>query len=424
MPDLAAAAAAALRSNDAGAWTKPSPAQYPHQWNWDSAFISLGWARLDWPRACLEIESMLRARWRDGMVPHVHYDPERLEGYFPGPDWWPLAQRQVLHPGQLTSGITNPPVLVLAALEVGLAQPDLERRRAWWTAVYPDLRDFVEFFRSRRTLPGSPLPVMVHPWESGWDNSPRWDFLKAAGLKPSRPYTRLDTVHVGAEQRPTGKDYDSFLALAELLESTGYEIAEYRRRSPFCVHDVLLDALWHLAARSVDRIAVEVGEEPPFGEAELAEFAAAFEETHWDAAAGLYLDYDLVAGARIQVATAAGIAALVGGFQDPERARRSLSMYAGLRGAALAVATTAPAAAGFEPRRYWRGPVWINVNWLAARGLDVYSPIEAAELRRQTLELVARSGLAEYFDAWSGEGLGSSPFSWTAALTLELLASK
>ena len=423
MSDLAAAAAAVLRANDAGAWTKPSPAQYPHQWNWDSGFISLGWAQLDWARAAIEIQSMLRARWRDGMVPHVHYDPERLKGYFPGPDWWPLAQRQVLHPGQLTSGITNPPVLVVAALEVGLAQPDAGRRRRWWSTVYPDLRDFVAFFRDRRTLAGSPLPVMVHPWESGWDNSPRWDFLKAAGLKPSRPYERLDTVHVGAGQRPTGKDYDSFLALAELLEASRYEIAEYRRRSPFCVHDVLLDAIWHRAAGAVNRIAAELGERQPFAKAELDEYAAAFEEVHWDEAAGLYLDHDLVAGTRIEVPTAAGVAALAGAFQDPGRAARSRTTYARLSGAALELATTPPGQPGFEARRYWRGPVWINVNWLAARGLDRFAPAEAAELRRATLDLVARSGLAEYFDPLTGEGLGSDAFSWTAALTLELLSA-
>ena len=46
-PDLAERARQVLRANDAGRWTKPSPAQYPHQWNWDSGFASLGWAAFD-----------------------------------------------------------------------------------------------------------------------------------------------------------------------------------------------------------------------------------------------------------------------------------------------------------------------------------------------------------------------------------------
>ena len=79
-----------LRANDTGRWTKPSPAQYPHQWNWDSGFISLGWATFDRSRAQLEVESMLAARWRSGMVPHLRYDPAHLTDYFPGPDRYPL----------------------------------------------------------------------------------------------------------------------------------------------------------------------------------------------------------------------------------------------------------------------------------------------------------------------------------------------
>ena len=60
-------------------------------------------------------------------------------------------------------------------------------------------------------------------------------------------------------------------------------------------------------------------------------------------------------------------------------------------------------------------PVWINVNWLLA---DVL-PRDHTEA---TLELVARSGMREYFDPHTGEGLGAECFAWTAALALDLIA--
>src|SRR5438132_5993660 len=82
-------AAAVLAGNEAGGWTKPSPGEHPHQWNWDTAFIALGWANLDWNRAVTEITSLLAGQWRNGMVPHVRYDREHLDSYFPGPDRWP-----------------------------------------------------------------------------------------------------------------------------------------------------------------------------------------------------------------------------------------------------------------------------------------------------------------------------------------------
>src|SRR5499427_1137441 len=149
---LKAAAMSVLRANDAGRWTVPSRTQYPHQWNWDSAFISLGLATFDWDRAVIEIESMVAARWREGMVPHVHFDPEHLADYFPGPDRWPRAQGHVEDPAVQTSGITNPPVLVTAALLVGRRQPDRERRRAFWRRTFLALRAFIEYLARDRRL--------------------------------------------------------------------------------------------------------------------------------------------------------------------------------------------------------------------------------------------------------------------------------
>ena len=420
--DLLKGAAEVLRGNDAGAWTKPSPAQYPHQWNWDSGFISLGWSRLDWSRAATELESMLSARWRSGMVPHVHYDPAHVDGYFPGPDWWPRAQAQVLRTGVLTSGITNPPVLVVSAHELGLRQPDNDRRRAWWERVYPDLRDFVLFFARHRTLRASPLPVMVHPWESGWDNSPRWDFLRDARLKPSRRYQRLDTRSVDPAQRPTGKDYDSFLALVELLEATDYNVSAYRERSPFCVHDVLIDAIWYRAAVALNSIASSLRVTPPIAKAQLAEYVAAFEQTHWNQELGGYYDLNLVDGRQITVPTAAGPAALFGGFQTPARAARCWDEYRRLSGAAAALCTYPPGEPAFEATRYWRGPVWIPVNWLAADGLRRCGlAAESDRVMESSLELISQGGFSEYFNPLDGSACGAGSFSWTAALCLDWL---
>ena len=77
---------------------------------------------------------------------------------------------------------------------------------------------------------------------------------------------------------------------------------------------------------------------------------------------------------------------------------------------------------GFDRRRYWRGPVWINTNWLLWSGLRQHRlDQEAAEIARSSLRLVARSGFHEYFDPFSGAGYGSDRFSWSAALTLDFV---
>jgi glycogen debranching enzyme len=66
--------------------------------------------------------------------------------------------------------------------------------------------------------------------------------------------------------------------------------------------------------------------------------------------------------------------------------------------------------------------VWVIMNWFILEGLQRYGYDELAEvIRRDTLRLVEMSGFREYYDARDGSGCGSTEFSWSAALTLELL---
>jgi hypothetical protein len=82
-------------------------------------------------------------------------------------------------------------------------------------------------------------------------------------------------------------------------------------------------------------------------------------------------------------------------------------------------------AADFDTLRYWRGPTWINVNWLLRRGMLTHGYQQQAEcLRESMVRLVHRSGHYEYYHPDTGAGIGAPEFSWTAALTLDLLADR
>jgi glycogen debranching enzyme len=79
----------------------------------------------------------------------------------------------------------------------------------------------------------------------------------------------------------------------------------------------------------------------------------------------------------------------------------------------------------FDPRSYWRGPVWPVMTWvvwwsLVRAGADR----AAARLRDQALAQLATAGLYEYVDPGTGEGLGSDAQSWTAAVALDWLADR
>ena len=44
---------------------------YPAQWNWDSAFIALGYSYFNLNFALKEIKTLLDGQWKDGMIPHI-----------------------------------------------------------------------------------------------------------------------------------------------------------------------------------------------------------------------------------------------------------------------------------------------------------------------------------------------------------------
>jgi hypothetical protein len=420
-PDpLLAQAEAVLRANDVGgAYTKPSGRLYPHQWNWDSAFVTIGWAHIDWDRAVREIDSLLAGQWTTGMLPHIRYNPD-VADYAPGPEWW--TDVPVRRPGEVTSGISQPLVVPTAVYVAGLLQPDPDRRLEWWARIFTPLRDAVAYFAEHRTVPGSPLIIIVHPWESGLDNSPHWDFAVRAGHRPSRPYRRVDTTLVAAEERPQRPDYDLYMYLVELIARHGYDMHAYLSQTPFAVYGAMFNAIWYRAAVDLNTIAAALGRPPAVPSSALDEFRAAFTSTLWNAGEELFLDFDVQAGRQIPVVGAAGLTAIFAGLVDAEQAGRMLARYVARSAGCRLLPSVPPDQDTFEPSRYHRGPVWVQTNWFIARGLDELGlHSDARALADATVNLVRTNGFHEYFDARTGRGAGDGQFSWTAALTLDLL---
>src|SRR3982750_966414 len=68
---LLEAAADVLKTNDRDGWTVPAGDLYPHQWLWDSCFISIGLRHVDIERAKTELRSLQRGQWSNGMLPNI-----------------------------------------------------------------------------------------------------------------------------------------------------------------------------------------------------------------------------------------------------------------------------------------------------------------------------------------------------------------
>ena len=72
----------------------------------------------------------------------------------------------------------------------------------------------------------------------------------------------------------------------------------------------------------------------------------------------------------------------------------------------------------FDPTNYWRGPVWVNVNWLASVGLECFGDtVHASMLRNATIAAVNGQPVPrEYYNPLTGGGLGAYNFMWTGAV--------
>lgn len=241
------------------------------------------------------------------------------------------------------SPFTQPPVLALAVRRVQETAPDAE----WLQRVYPLLCAYVNWDLQHRDSDGAGLvewaiegDPLCRSGESGMDNSPRFDSA-----------TQLDAV-----------DFNAFLAhecevlarfAAEL--GRGHEAVAWQAR-----HRTLCDLI---------------------------------NQRLWSDRDGFYLDYDVEHHRRSPVLASSGFLPLLCGAASDDQARR---LVAHLKDPTMfASAFPIPSIAVRDTEHYakdmWRGPVWININWLVAEGLDRYGyHQEASGLRDRTLAIIER----------------------------------
>ncbi len=410
-----------LRRNDRGGYTVPTDALYPFQWNWDSAFCAMGFATFDIDRALTELEFLYSGQWASGLVPHIIFHRD-ADTYFPGPQVWGTHQTPP------TSGISQPPVTasalayILDMASTGPASLDPESdvmRRA--RALYEKILAYHHWWARERDPDGTGIVAILHPWESGSDNSPVWD--EALGQVPATqtPFQRRDVTLVDSDMRPRQWEYDRYIYLVELYRALGWQGDRMWSETPFKVADVGLNAI--LMRDELDLIALADRFDDPANAQVLRARAArrrqGFDKL-WSLERGLYLSRDLLRDRLVDVPSHASFLPLWAGTEPFDRAAALASELARwINLSRFGVPTIAPDTAEFDQRRYWRGPVWGIINWMISEGLRRHGFIKLAdEIKGHTAALIQHSGFSEYFDPITGEGLGGGDFSWTAAVGL------
>lgn len=237
-----------------------------------------------------------------------------------------------------TSQITQPPVLAMSAKLVH----DIAGDWAWIRALYPRLCAYVKWDLNNRDTDGGGLlewqisgDPQCRSGESGMDNSPRFDAA-----------TRMDAV-----------DFNSFVSLeCEML------------------------------AGFADGLGLA---------GEAAEWMARHEELNrligarlWSDELGFFVDYDTDRRALSPVLASSGFLPLICGAASQSQAARLAEALddPAMFGTAFPVPSIAAQDTKHYAKDMWRGPVWINMNWLIARGFERcgFGDV-AARLRSRTM---------------------------------------
>lgn len=430
-------ATSVLKQNDRGLYTIPAHGLYPHQWLWDSCFTALGWRHIDLERAKMEVLSLLRGQWKNGMIPHMIFTPGRL--YQRDHNIWrswvsPFAPDDVF-----TSGVTQPPMLAEAVVRIG-EKMTLVERRSWYRQVYPNLLRYHQWLYADRDPHGEGLTLQIHPWETGLDNSPTWmselhghllpwwiRALRKTHLETVTGWFRRDTHFVPRSQRFTNTDALALYDVQRRLRRKQYDIDKILDHSLFAIEDLAFNSIFIRANEHLLEIAKSIRKEVPKDLLHSIGLTRKSLEELWDPYTEQYYPRDFVTHRLITVPSVAALLPLYAGTISKERAAVLVKMLEnehifGPPYPAPSVPLNSP---WFNPERYWQGPSWFNTNWLIADGLRRYGYKDHADaLVEGSLELVKAGHFNEYFNPLNGAPLGAPNFSWTAAIAIDWLKSE
>ncbi len=413
-------ARAVLARNDKGTYTVPTHGLYPFQWNWDSALSALGFAHFDEARAWVEIETLMAHQWEDGMVPHIIFHEED-SGYFPGPEVWSTG-RDVP-----TSGITQPAVAGFAVRRNFDRAADKPMAERYARALLPKIHAWHQWFYANRDPGQTGLVAVIHPWETGRDNSADWDaaFARVPTDGVGR-FTRRDTSHANPDHRPTDEQYKRYIWLVHTFRSLGWDNGQLHDASPFQIVDPGFNAILIRSCADIADLAERLGE------TEIAVQSRAFAmkgaeamESLWDDSLGQYLCYDRKIGELVNSPSIGGILAAFCDIPKPRKSALTQRIKTLANSCGYIVPSHDPTHADFDALRYWRGPVWLIVNYMIADGLTRGGFDDAAEhILADCLRLIHESGFAEYYDPINAEPAGGDQFTWTAAMVIEILSTR
>lgn len=356
--------------------------------------------------------SILESQWGNGMLPQIRF-VEGQGGYSPDATEWGVTRKVSGNVRRDTSGITQPPILGYSLRKMVDRAGNREAMLDEVDRIYDGVKEYHAFLLRERDPDREFLVSVVHPWETGTDDSPCLDepisrtraFLAERGVE-QRIRKRKDTDSVSREYRPTAEHYDCFGRLIGFFLAKGYRQADILRDSPFVVQDVLFNSIFAASTISLSTLAGELAsryrgttKEGYYREEEdrnariTEKIRAAIRTKLYDRQSGLFYSFDAAAGKHLKVDTIHSVSPLFGGCATEEQARgiRERLLSSEEFRTETVIPTVSLKMPAFDPLRYWRGPVWPVTNWLMVEGLTKYDGEMAEALRASTIRTIEQN---------------------------------
>ena len=408
-----------LLGNRRNGYTLPTNNKlYPAQWNWDSGFIALGYSYFNLNFALKELNTLLNGQWKDGMVPHILFHNTNTN-YYPNYTAWNCGNK--IH----SSGITQPPILATILKEILDNNKIKKIHLLNIKKIIKKIKKFHEWFIKYRDPQKTGLVSILHPWESGYDNSPIWDqSLEKVKIEKNIKYKRADNKIINPDFRPLSIDYDRYVTIKNKLTKIRYHPKKVYKLSPFNVVDVGFNSIFLKANKDLiillDRFNLNksnINKYIKISEKNLLKL--------YDKKKGKFFSKDIKNKKKIYIPSITNYFVL---FADIDNDLINKKLIESLKKHNFKdkyfFSSVKSNHKSFEEKRYWRGPVWINCNWFIYKGLKNKDFLFSNKVKNKTIQIIEKKGFYEYYNCKSGQPMGAKNFSWSAALYLDLKLNK
>jgi glycogen debranching enzyme len=267
----------------------------------------------------------------------------------------------------VAADVTKPPLVAWAAWKLYESSHDVE----FLNEIYEPLVRWNRWWFENNDQDHNGLCEYQHPFSSGLDDSPLWDEGMPVESPDLNTYLCMQLDHLALIARAIGEEQEA-LAWSQQAE----ELAERMLRSM------------------------------------------------WDERAGLF--WARQSGKPVNVRTPFNLFPLLTGRMPPRIVKRLIAHLTDENEfwPRYPVPTVALDEPKFEPDQMWRGPTWININYLLIEGLrrTGYKDL-AMELRRRTLEMICNQpDIYEYYHPITGaQPPKAAPiFGWSSAILIDL----